>query len=54
MKKWIISAVLYLVIVVAVYAIWSSFNQQPMNEHQQHQSISIPMPTEKLYSDRVL
>ncbi|USL44392.1 hypothetical protein [Priestia megaterium] len=53
MKKWIISAVLYLLIVVAAYTIWASFNESPKNEHQNHQSISYPMSIEKSYNDRV-
>ncbi|CAK8583427.1 hypothetical protein ACMYUM_27950 (plasmid) [Priestia megaterium] len=53
MKKWIVSAVLYLLIVIAAYAIWASFNESPKNEHQNHQSISYPTPIEKSYNIRV-
>jgi hypothetical protein len=53
MKKWIISAVLYLLVVIAAYNFWASFNKEPTNEHQDHQSISHPLLIEKKDNVRV-
>ncbi|MBT2258965.1 hypothetical protein [Priestia megaterium] len=53
MKKWIISAILYLLVVIAAYNIWASFNKEPKGEHQNHQSISHPIQIEKKDDVRV-
>ncbi|MEH7516404.1 hypothetical protein [Priestia megaterium] len=53
MKKWIISAILYLLVVIAVYTVWASFNKEPLDEHQNHQSISPSLPIEQKDNGRV-
>ncbi|WP_197233534.1 hypothetical protein [Priestia endophytica] len=47
MRKWIISAVLYLFVVIAVYSFWESFNEEPKDEHQDHQSTSYQLSADQ-------